>query len=358
MVQKQGLAKQDETPSFVSISCPWASIVKQEHAFFFDCFAGAGIYDDDEPGSPLISARILHDIQKKYNETGSEHVRFHIRNVEWNKINFQKLENSTQNYKQHMDIKNINMSFDKSLPTLLEELDSVGGDRHALFFIDPFGYLDATPERILQIMSRPRREVLVNLMSYAVVRASNIDEDQWKRGIANLLKKTEFDPGNVEQQVLDAYCEIFRNAGYYVSSVRIQSIDEPNIYFHLIHITRSWRGLKEMKSAMRRNVKVQKEEKEERSNQQMLSFIEEYDNRMSMNEYEKYLIETYRPHGEVNFLELIYTELQKSAFDYGEIKTALKSLKHQGTLVIHGSEDIMKQDIDAVVTFTDQLTLF
>lgn len=345
---------------------PWAHIVKQVHAFFYDCFAGTGAYDSEELGSPLIAGQILLDVQSKYRDLN---VEFHVRNVEHNEVNYDKLAERTSPLENLIDIRNYNKSFHDALPGLLRELEAAGGERPALFFIDPFGYLDADPAPLKLIMSKPKREVLVNLMSYSLVRASGIDDAKIKAGIEKILGHSSFDTSDatIGQQVLEAYCTQFRNIGCFVCNVRIQSLDEPAVYFNLIHITRNYRGLLEMKRAMRKNTIHQLHEKQARANQLVLSFLEEFDIQMTMEAYEVQLVDFWAHKGKVSFVELITRELQFSPFDYGEIKETLNSLTKKGIIKIDGgSKDYLKLDGNTMVYFVDidkkdtsiQLSLF
>lgn len=218
-------------------------------------------------------------------------------------------------------------------------------------------------------MRREKREVLVNLMSYALVRASNISEEKIRDGVRRILGHNDFDPevGPVEQQVVRSYVNQFQRAGCYVSAVRIRSLDEPSIYFNLIHITRNWRGLLEMKRAMRKNVRLQEEKKQESQLQMMLPFIEEFDNQMSAQAYAQHILGNYAGAGETGFVDFVTKELQSSPFEYAEIKDVLNELQKSKTIsIVGGSSDYTKQDFKTRIVFhadtvqrkSEQLKLF
>lgn len=341
----------------------WAIIVRQKHVYFCDCFAGAGAYEDDEPGSPLIAAQILGEIQVR-----NPSCNFHVRNIEHNSELYARLQERTFAAARLVDIRNHHGEFSRFLPTVLREITS-HGDPHALFFIDPFGYLDADPEPIKTIMAAPRREVLVNLMSYALVRASGIDEEKWRVGVRRTLGRSniDFDSGTVEKEVVDAYCKQFRDLGYYVCAGRVRSFENPNIYFHMVHISSHWRALMEMKRQMRKNVGYQEDLEKTATRQMMIPFVEEFFNEMTLSEYEDRLFETYRPIGSVPFVDLIDRELQFSPFDYGQIKKCLKSLKKRRMVISDGNcEDNTERENKEMATLrfvdpppiSEQTTLF
>lgn len=153
-------------------------------------------------------------------------------------------------------------------------LSSTKGDP-ALYFIDPFGYKGVHMIDIVKILSEPRHEVLINVMSYSLVRNYLIQKnqnelckffgiDKLPQDIAeyiNMASKENVLENQVnlslfeklEDKILDLYIFNLKDkfkGPVYTLKKRIHSPLNPNVYFHLVFATRSRAGLVEMKDTM------------------------------------------------------------------------------------------------------------
>ena len=164
---------------FHSAKSPWAKIkhgilsnylplfvnktsLFQKPIYLVDGFAGAGKYDDGQPGSALISATIAVNPR-----TEASRGLLHCINVEKNPAAFAKLEEATDFCVKLGFVKNIKGEFEKKLPEILAKIE---GDT-ALFFIDPYGTEGATADT-LELISRRKgvTEILIRFDDTRVKR--------------------------------------------------------------------------------------------------------------------------------------------------------------------------------------------
>jgi len=145
----------------------------------------------------------------------------------------------------------------------------------ALYFVDPFGYKGVHMADITKILSERSHEVLINVMSYSLVRNYRIQNNQIElcnffgvdklpQNIADYIKMASNNDvlinqtsrnmfEKLEDQIIDLYIHKLKgqfNEPVYALSKRIYSPLNPNVYFHLVFATRSRAGLVEMKDSM------------------------------------------------------------------------------------------------------------
>lgn len=128
---------------------------------YIDGFAGPGIYENGEPGSPLIAldaaiAQIAH--------VGGE---MHFLFVEADKDRFEHLERqlATRTLPAQLRVHAVHGRFDETLRSVVDTLNASGKQLVPTFaFVDPFGFSHTPMSVIRSIMRNPRCEVLITFM--------------------------------------------------------------------------------------------------------------------------------------------------------------------------------------------------
>ncbi|MGB9794960.1 MAG: three-Cys-motif partner protein TcmP [Caldisericum exile] len=140
----------------------WAKILgsRYQKLVYVDCFAGVGKYSDSDLGSPLI---VLNESKEL---SLGKSLQFIFIFVEKDKKNAQILENNIFQLGLPSNIKTFVMNEDAHdfIPNLVKIIPD---DVPSFFFIDPYGHPLSIPV-INQILKKKRREVLINLMWYAI----------------------------------------------------------------------------------------------------------------------------------------------------------------------------------------------
>ncbi|WP_217597868.1 three-Cys-motif partner protein TcmP [Cohnella sp. GbtcB17] len=246
-----------------SISKP----IKKCH--FADCFAGRGSFEDGQEGSPLIAINNLFNLQREFQY--SKECRFYIHTVELLESYHNMLKQMAEQSSYPSQIKNHCGEFKDHVVPLLKSTSGYP----ALYFVDPFGYKGVHMADILKILSERSHEVLINVMSYSLVRNYRIHNNQEELSdffgvdelpdniieyirmasnddvLSNQKSRGLFE--KLEDQILDLYVLKLKSSfsePMYTLKKRIYSPLNPNVYFHLVFATRSRAGLVEMKNTM------------------------------------------------------------------------------------------------------------
>jgi len=141
----------------------WARILGQyKRLVYVDCFAGAGKYTENEPGSPLIILRLASKLVKENKIQG-----INLIFIEKDKISAEQLNNNLlSEYDGNDKIKfNVNHEDAKNLVGLLSQL--IPPKLSTFFFVDPYGYPISFPV-IRRILKNLKSEVFLNLMWYRI----------------------------------------------------------------------------------------------------------------------------------------------------------------------------------------------
>lgn len=249
-----------------------AAISKQiKKCHFVDCFAGEGSFKDGQDGSPLIAIKNLFNLQRAFHEKYDNKCRFFIHTVELNDDYHQKLVQMGKNSSFPTQINNYCGEFKNHVQKLVK---STFGSP-ALYFIDPFGYKGVHLQDIQKILAVKSHEVLINVMSYSLVRNYRIQNNHSElckffgvheipENIKEYIKLASndkvLDTSNsrslfkkLENDIIELYSQKLRQSfdhPVYILSKRIYSPINPNVYFHLVFTTKNRAGLIEMKNTM------------------------------------------------------------------------------------------------------------
>ena len=247
-------AKHEILKSYLGAWFPILTNSRERRIVFVDGFAGPGIYEGGEPGSPIVALTTARDHKLRLNGEivfwfiESRQDRFDNLADELGKIeatlpaNFKILRECSK--------------FDE---TINKTLDAIEGDNARLapsfVFVDPFGYSDTPMSVMTRIMRNKKCEVLVTLMHRDIDRFMSRPEvwghldnlfgsPGWREAtkIASHERRREFIRRFYMQQMKDL-------AGVrFVSSFEMRDRADQQIYC-LIHGTNSMKGLEEMKKA-------------------------------------------------------------------------------------------------------------
>lgn len=223
---------------------------------YLDGFAGPGIYEDEEEGSPLIALRTAIDhIHQPRFKAEIEFV-FIERDSERMSILRKVLEERFAKLPNMISYSTFDREFAPTLSSVLDNIEQMGAKLAPTFaFLDPFGFSGLPMNLIGRMLSYDRCEVLITFMSGFVNRFTDelrepaLDElfatSEW-RGIRNIV-----DPDVRQKFLIDLYKRQLRNVGgaVYVKSFEMIGKHNQPIY-HLVYGTRHWKGLETMKEAM------------------------------------------------------------------------------------------------------------
>ena len=128
---------------------------------YIDGFAGPGIYDKGENGSPLIAINAaLEHIQPIQSQ-----LVFYF--IEYDQERFKILKNLLKDYNlpSNFKVEIINDKFDEHLTEVLDTVDSQFSRSAPTFaFIDPFGYSHTPFSIVKRLASNPKCEMLITFM--------------------------------------------------------------------------------------------------------------------------------------------------------------------------------------------------
>ena len=232
-----------------------ASRVRRREIFCIDGFAGSAKYEDEQIGSPLITAQFSDECANWNNP-----ISLKIINVEANKKNFNSLRHITQSWEKKGVVTNLNKKFNDAIPEILTTI----GDSPALFFIDPFGPTGISFSGLEQILTRSQQmtELIINLdvdglrrlidaaFSFKTERA--VAEKQLNNAIATLgsssciekLKQANLSTEQREQILLADYQKRLTKFGYKVLAYPIREAELKTPKYYLICCTRHDDGVK------------------------------------------------------------------------------------------------------------------
>lgn len=221
---------------------------------FIDGFAGPGVYDGGEPGSPIIAL----DIALNHKSAAVARCERIFVFVESDPKRFARLEEelSAIDTPENVVVIRINDAFASAIAEILDDVESDGATLAPAFvMIDPFGWTGFPYSLIRRLGRHSRSEVLVTFMYEHINRfiehpdqAGNWDElfgtSDWI-GIEGMT-----DPAERREFLLSLYADQLRSAGFeFVFPFEMRDDGNRTEYF-LIFGTKSLDGLQAMKVAM------------------------------------------------------------------------------------------------------------
>ncbi len=247
----------------------WFPILAQSRnrrIIFLDGFAGPGIYQGGEPGSPIIALKTLikHSVFPQ-----SEQTEFIFIFVEKDKERFSILENEVKKFweKQtngqpdNVIIKTLNASLKKTATEIICELNKQKNQQAPIFaFLDPFGWSDLSMNLIGKLVAANKGEVLINFMYDKVNRFVTDKRPAIAKTFTELfgicgdeLKKARgLAPQERKMYLLPLYKnQLKEKCGFkFVCHFEIYSTKKNRTAYFLIFGTRHKKGLQVMKNEM------------------------------------------------------------------------------------------------------------
>ncbi|MGE0368809.1 MAG: three-Cys-motif partner protein TcmP [Candidatus Dadabacteria bacterium] len=142
----------------------WARILGQYHRLIYvDCFAGAGKYDNDEPGSPLI---ILDLAEKLVSTTKIKGITLIF--IEKNKKKADELQHNLDSAYNGDDRIRFSVYHEDAKGFVELLFSEIPKSAPAFYFIDPYGHPISIPT--IRSMLGKRKEVFLNLMWHGINR--------------------------------------------------------------------------------------------------------------------------------------------------------------------------------------------
>ncbi len=116
---------------------------KHKEVYYIDGFAGKGVYDGGEKGSPVLIAEQAQQFQNS-----NRPFNLHCVNIERDPINYANLSAETKKFGSL--VTNYEGSFEDHIEKILPQIRNIP----AVFFIDPFGVKGAGWDHIEQVIAR------------------------------------------------------------------------------------------------------------------------------------------------------------------------------------------------------------
>lgn len=238
----------------------WYAILGTTHSrvVFIDGFAGPGVYENGEPGSPAIAVRTLLDHHHLPRLTGTEFV--FVFNEE-DEDRFAQLEavvnaldTSGTPRPENVTIHLSNQPFDEMATEIIESLN--GATMAPTFaFLDPFGFSGVPIDLIAELLASDRSELFIYFHQNGVNRFANAGNvDQHMLALFGTDEYLNAPPAGDPRRARffhDLYAQQLRDrARYpYVRSFEMVTANGHTGHY-LFFCTRSLTGLKKMKAAM------------------------------------------------------------------------------------------------------------
>lgn len=233
---------------------------------FMDGFAGPGIYEGGEYGSPIIAIDTLvnHQVFDRLSDT-----QFLFIFVESHRDRYKSLKQQVSNYwsnriggkPDNIVIKICEDEFKRVANQLIEATDKTGSQLAPTFaFIDPFGFSGVPLNIISELLASDKCEVLFNFMYDSVNRWVTSDDPKIAQHFSELFGTTGSKYSEVsnlgDKDRKEFLCQLYLSqlqqiGGFkYVRSFEFISKERGRTEYFLMFGTRHIKGLEAMKDAM------------------------------------------------------------------------------------------------------------
>ena len=259
-IEEHTLAKHDLLRKYLNAWFPILTTFNKR-VIFFDGFAGPGIYEGGEPGSPIVALQTLVHHSKFPRLAKTDFVFIF---VEERQDRFISLEQEVQKFwrskggqPRNVHIYAFNSRFADVAADIVQT--TRGNLDPTLAFIDPFGWSDIPMSIIKDLLSSDGCEVLFTFMSYSIKRHAQDERPGIRRHFLDLFGMSEEQYKRATQSNGDTSENFWPNlymnqlksrAGFtYTSRFAMKEVGTNRIVYDLVHGTRHIRGLEVMKDA-------------------------------------------------------------------------------------------------------------
>lgn len=236
----------------------WIPIITtgNERVLFVDGFAGPGVYEGGEIGSPIIAIDALLNHSYAKNIKSAIHYYFIEEKRDRCDTLKSQLNRRFPNLPENIKYDVVNKEYAEAFTNILDIIENENGYICPTFlFIDPFGIKGLPIEILTRLMSHRRTEILINIMNGFLNRF--LEHDNYERHCDALFGTREWRKG---QNLPHSDKEIFLRELYekqlrskvgakYISLFTMKNDRNMTIY-DLYFATNSKRGIDKMKEAM------------------------------------------------------------------------------------------------------------
>ena len=223
---------------------------------YLDGFAGPGIYQNGEEGSPVIALKtsIEHVLQSKFK--AKRKFLFIEKDIRRANILRQVLKERFPELPEKVDYNVWDGEFAPTLSSVLDFVEKEGGKLAPTFaFLDPFGFSGMPMELIGRLLRFDMCEVMITFMSGFVNRfCDELREETLDELFATKKWRDNRDikiPDKRKRFLLDLYKVQLQSVGGATYTRSFEMVGEHNqTIYHLVYGTKHWVGLKAMKEAM------------------------------------------------------------------------------------------------------------
>jgi three-Cys-motif partner protein len=255
------LAKHDLLKRYLGA---WFPIMARNNSklVFLDGFAGPGVYDTGEPGSPLVAIRSLIDHRYFENMSGTKFMFLFVeadgRRVESLEEEIEKFWASIGDKPTNVSVEVVEGEFGDLATTIIEDFRARGTQlAPTLAFVDPFGFKGVALDTICELTKFARCEVIFSFMYDGLNRWITHPEESIHVSLRDLFGTDEYEDGgdlSGEQRrrfLHDLYMDQLMDAGKFKYALDFEMVNMQgrNVY-SLIFATRHIAGLEAMKEAM------------------------------------------------------------------------------------------------------------
>ncbi|WP_433015068.1 three-Cys-motif partner protein TcmP [Kribbella sp. CA-294648] len=244
----------------------WFPILSSTHGriLILDGYAGRGVYNDGQPGSPIIA---LDRLLKHSYWPQMQHREFIFIFIEHDPSNVASLTKALADYRAEYESDgkkwpdNVKYevrtgSFADHATEMCDYLDQQGSHLAPTFaFIDPFGWTGMPMQLVARLLNHPSCEVFINFMVGFVNRfIAHPDQTENMNELFGLDVEeilANFTGGDRVEYLRDVYMQQLRDvAGFPHVRWFAMRNHTGNVGYYLLHGTRDARGVEKMKDAM------------------------------------------------------------------------------------------------------------
>jgi hypothetical protein len=307
----------------------WVKILgkRNKKLCFIDGFAGRGIYENGEPGSPIIIMQLAEELKEYCDE-------FICVNVELDRNNFNCLKTETEKAQVKCPfpkIINIHGEFANVTTHILNQLNDELIP--SFFFVDPFGFGGIPFSLIKRILNIPKTEIFFTSLEELF-------------GVSNVLEiiSSKYPDMKREMALVSLYRDNLKTmAGVqYTMPYKINMTESRQTLYYLIHASNHFKAFKLMKDIMYGESKTgifSYLGPEECGGIQSKLF--DFNN----SEFESYLLRRFSGR-QITFNKVLEETYQEVGFIEKHYRNSLKDLETQGKISIqriaskkHGLKD-------------------
>jgi len=217
----------------------WGTIIAKHfsRAVYVDAFAGRGLFDNGEPGSPLIVQNALEEVRRKNKKS---RCAFEVYAIEADEQHFDCL-NKALKPREYVTTACCLGQFGSSLEWLLEKCST----DPSFIFLDPHGWVGVDYRYIVPLAALERAEILIffafNEIQRFLTAPKQRSNMQKLFGTRDFLKigQSSWNHGKArEREIVNLYRSQLKSLGFYVIPIPISKANADRTSFYLFYAAR------------------------------------------------------------------------------------------------------------------------